>query len=260
MSTYNLSARDGLYALPARGFVVLSHDRTSVSSHVESDDICMDIYVYARSTGELYSSQGRRSWGSYAQSTLAYTKCDETKRTARGPNLIAKDCLLYYDHPKGFSPIRCHSFNRGSVVTNQHMRGYQTHFSPRRMGVIYFSQLYFLPSAPNMDAEQGGKTEMEASTTQTATGSTSPRTDKYIIWPSDRLNTKPYEARLFSLVPEDSVYTSSSRRLGVMFWAVTLTEEQVQSLEDPSVCAGLYLPMPASSLISWGLPGRDYQS
>lgn len=53
------------------------------------------------------------------RSTLAYSKCDETKRTARDPNLIAKDCLLYYDHPKGFSHIRCHSFNRGECYNQQ---------------------------------------------------------------------------------------------------------------------------------------------
>ena len=82
------------------------------------------------------------------------------------------------------------------------------------------------------------------------------QTNKYIISPNNGFDTKEFEARLFSLVSKDAVYTSASKHLGVIFWAMALTEEQAHQLQDPSVCGNRYpffAPLLSiRQLLGWG--------
>lgn len=76
------------------------------------------------------------------------------------------------------------------------------------------------------DSGAGAESGAETSTTQGFTKS------EYTIYPINGHNTDVYEARVFSVVPKDKVYTSAAKRIGVVFWAVSLTERQVEAVHD----------------------------
>lgn len=60
-------------------------------------------------------------------------------------------------------------------------------------------------------------------------------TSEYLICPKDHYNFDEFEQKLFSVVPQSSVYTAEFCEFGVLYWTVKLTDTQAKSLEDSSV-------------------------
>ncbi|KAJ5155786.1 hypothetical protein N7492_008589 [Penicillium capsulatum] len=59
--------------------------------------------------------------------------------------------------------------------------------------------------------------------------------DEYMIQPFDKQRTEQCETLLLSVVSQDDVYASTSKRFGVLYWTVFLTPEQAKQLEHPTV-------------------------
>lgn len=85
-------------------------------------------------------------------------------------------------------------------------------------------------------AEQSASADGQRTTTKSDNMSSDK--DEYMIQPLDMQKTESYESLLFGVVPKSDVYTSASKRFGVLYWAVLLTPEQAKRLQHPSVCRG----------------------